>query len=108
MPTGKLKLEKSHMCARFVSYWESATLVTLEPAYAPAGAVFLRSRILLLAPVFLFCFVFGPQKGACLGRVSVWGTVRGGGRDREAVWLVELVLNIILYIIRSSGNVMYL
>lgn len=61
------------MCARFVSYWESATLVTLEPAYAPAGAIFLRSRILLLAPVFfvLFCFwtvegcVFG--EGVCVG-----------------------------------------
>lgn len=44
------------MCARVASYWESGTLVTLEPAYARAGAMSLRSRVSLLAPAFCFCF----------------------------------------------------
>lgn len=44
------------MCARFASYWESGTLVTLEPAYARAGAMSPRSRVPGLAPAFCFCF----------------------------------------------------
>lgn len=57
MLLGKLELEKSHLCARFVSYGESAPLVTLEPASARAGAVALRSKVPLLASVLWFCFL---------------------------------------------------
>lgn len=63
------------MCARFVSYWESGTIVTLELAHARAGAVSLRSRVSQLAPVFLFvCFLNCRRVRVwrgCLSRVAL-------------------------------------
>lgn len=75
MPPGKLKLEDLfHMCARFVSFWESSTLVTPGPVYTLAGAISLRSLALYYRlRFFVFCFwtaedyMFG--EGVCIG----WG-----------------------------------
>lgn len=64
-------------------------LVTLEPAHARAGAISLRSRVTLLAPVFVFVFsaagrcVFGEGVSVC---VCVWdgeGLEVGEGTEKR-------------------------
>lgn len=95
------------MCARFASYWESGTLVTLEPVYARAGARSLRSRVPLLTPGFC-CFCFWNAEGYVFGDGVNVGLEVGEETEKRSGSGISYEFLYSNFIIRNSCNVMYL